>query len=92
MAKKNHAKAGMLPKTTSFFVKKRSKKTTPFRIRNSLVKTFSQYSESPSLRGDSRINPIKIKFYFEIINSINSGLLQFINKSRNDEFVDCNDD
>ena len=31
------------------FVKR--SKTTPFRIRNSLVKTFSQYSESPSLRG-----------------------------------------
>ena len=36
-------------KTISFFVKKRNKKTTPFRIQNSLVKIFSKYSESPSL-------------------------------------------
>ncbi len=36
-------------KITSFCQKEA--KTTPFRIRNSLVKTFSQYLESPSLRG-----------------------------------------
>ena len=35
-------------KATSFCQKEA--KTTPFRIRNSLIKIFSQYSESPSLR------------------------------------------
>ncbi|WP_432631910.1 hypothetical protein [Brachyspira sp.] len=38
MAKKNHAKGGQSSKTTSFFVKKRSKKTTPFRLRYSTCK------------------------------------------------------
>ena len=48
ITKKNHAKGGQSSKITSFCQKEA--KTTPFRIRNSLVKTFSQYSESPSLR------------------------------------------
>ena len=39
-------------KTTTFFVKKVDKKTTPFRIRNSLIKIFLQYSESPSLHSN----------------------------------------
>ena len=43
-------KADSRQKPFLFFVKKRNKKTTPFRIRNSLVKIFSKYLESPSLR------------------------------------------
>ncbi|WP_236847293.1 hypothetical protein, partial [Brachyspira catarrhinii] len=42
------------------FLSKKKQKTTPFRIRNSLIKIFSQYLESLSLRGfiKNRSNPI----------------------------------
>ncbi|WP_432632136.1 hypothetical protein [Brachyspira sp.] len=66
-------------KTTTFFVKKVDKKTTPFRIRNSLVKTFLQYSESPSLRGFAEA------IYINWIAS----LISFV---RNDNLKICNDD
>ncbi|WP_432632687.1 hypothetical protein [Brachyspira sp.] len=79
--KSKHAKGGQSSKTISFFVKKRNKakarfqrKTTPFRIRNSLVKLFLQYSESPSLRVKrSNLNLVKtfltsIKFTFDSLS------------------------
>ena len=40
------------------------KKTTPFRIRNSLVKIFSQYLESPSLR-------VGLKHVFDELRNLN---------------------
>ncbi len=67
--KRTTPKADSRQKSTSFCQKEDKakarfqRKTTPFRIRNSLVKTFSQYLESPSFaegvlweRGDSRSN------------------------------------
>ena len=41
IAKKNHATCGQKPKTISFFVKKRNKKTTPFRLQSQLAKLYS---------------------------------------------------
>ena len=70
-------------KTISFFIKKRNKakarfqRKTPFRIRNLLVKTFLQYSESPSLRGFAKNR-----------SNLFSGLLHFV---RNDKFKISND-
>ncbi|WP_432633188.1 hypothetical protein [Brachyspira sp.] len=73
------------------FVKR--SKTTPFRIRNSLVKTFLQYSESPSFaetkvrrwrgvlweRGVSRSNPNLVKFnFYNLISLINKFYTKWI--------------
>ena len=70
-------KADSRQKPFLFFVKKRNKakpaeaKTTPFRIRNSLIKTFLQYSESPSLRGFAEAI---CKNNFAILNLVKSFL------------------
>ena len=93
ITKKNHAKGGQSSKI-DFFLSKRNKakarfqRKTPFRIRNSLVKTFLQYSESPSLRGfaKNRSNlffvdchdflrslAMTIKNKFEIISQLDYG-------------------
>ena len=60
-------------------------KTTPFRIRNSLVKTMS-------LRGDSRSNPNLIKFdFYNLVSLINKFYTKWIatpslRSARNDNF------
>ena len=102
ITKKNHAKGGQSSKITSFCQKEA--KTTPFRIRNSLVKTFSQYSESLSLRGVSRSNPNLIKFnFYNLISLINKFYTKWIatpslaksrqspRSARNDKFKIYND-